>query len=166
MVPPTSTGTIHDSNDSLIACVAAEQKSTTENTSAMSRTSTRSCGYSLSKAWLGLAVPRSKPRYTCPESTLINRTGNCFATSTANAVLPTAVGPVIITIRRVVSTGITNCKTHLVEYALNLLQCSAPSMKPSVNFCDIYMLPGGAAMVTQTRPVGFLHLSKQTVHFR
>ena len=160
MVPPTRTGTIPDSNDSLIACAAAEQKSTTENTSAMSRTFTRSCGNSLSKAQLGLAVPRSKPRYTCPESTLISRTGNCFATSTANAVLPTAVGPVITTIRRVDSTGITNCQTPLVESALDLLQFSAAPVEPSVNFCHIDLFPGGAAMVTQTRTVGFLHLSE------
>ena len=84
----------------------------------MSRTFTRSCGNSLSKAQLGFAVPRSRPRYTCPESTLISRTGNCFATSIANAVLPTAVGPVITTTRRVDSTGVTNCQTPLVEYCV------------------------------------------------
>ena len=45
----------------------------------------------------GLAVPISMPRYTWAESTLMISIGKCWASSSATALLPEAVGPMMKT---------------------------------------------------------------------
>src|SRR5450759_4848194 len=56
--------------------------------------SIRWCGAAARSAAVGLAVPMSRSRYTCAESTLMISTGKRAASSSATAVLPLAVGPI------------------------------------------------------------------------
>src|SRR5450631_1452343 len=56
--------------------------------------SIRWCATAARSAAEGLAVPMSRSRYTCAESTLMISTGKRAAISSATAVLPLAVGPI------------------------------------------------------------------------
>src|SRR5258706_13206719 len=62
----------------------------------------RWCGTSACSAALGFAVPMSRPRYTCMESTDTSSTSpRARATSSASADFPEAVGPTIARCARV-----------------------------------------------------------------
>ena len=104
----------------------------------------------------GLALPMSRPRYTCAESTLTISMGNSRASRSAKSLLPVPVGPVSTAIglawRRASIAAVRGRSSPAQEHAVELLQAD--------------LRPGRPAVIALVGARRLLHLAQQRIHLR